>query len=492
MNSPNILNLHRERALQALGEEPLDVLVVGGGIVGAGVLYAAVRAGLRAGLVEQYDFAFGTSSRSSRLLHGGLRYLAQGRVGLVFEASQEKLRLAKVAPHLVEPLPFIFPSYRGSHWPLWQLWIGVKVYDALCLGKNFGASRRVNLQELAELAPGLREDGCRGAVRYFDALTNDSRLVLDTLRAAVARGGFAYNYVGLKQAEWRGKAWVCHLVDTLSDRHFACESRWIVNACGPWASLFPQSKVQLRLTKGIHLVIPRERLPIREAVVMSEGKRILFAIPWGERVILGTTDTDYAGSLEDIPIDEADIEYVLGVTNWFFPKAEISRADIRAGWAGLRPLVAKGRGGPSDISRAHVIRVVGPGWVDVAGGKLTTYLLMGEQVVRKILRRMDRRGHRPNPCEPFLAEGESVPRLGVLPPEPTPELVKYFCEREWACRLEDVMIRRTSWHYYRDDLAQLSQEVAQWMAELLGWDEAKKKEEIARYQTVCNKTCVRL
>jgi glycerol-3-phosphate dehydrogenase len=484
--------MEREEALQALVEQPLDVLVVGGGIVGAGVIYAAVRAGLRAGLVEQYDFAFGTSSRSSRLLHGGLRYLAQGRVGLVFEASQEKLRLSKVVPHLVEPLPFVFPSYRDSRWPLWQLRIGVKLYDALCYGRNFGPSRSLRLSEIGELIPGLRREGYWGAVRYFDALTNDSRLVLDTLRASVMRGGIVCNYLRFEKADREQNRWICQLVDTLTGERLSCETGWVVNACGPWAPQFPQSKVRLRLTKGIHLVISRERLPIREAVVMSEGKRILFGIPWGRRVILGTTDTDYADSLEDIPIEETDIDYVLGVTNEYFPQATIGREDVRAGWAGLRPLVAKGRGGPSDISRAHVIHVSSPGWVDVAGGKLTTYLLMGEQVVRKIVASMHRRVGRFNPGEPLLSTSECFPELGVLPPEPSQEVVEYFCRREWARRLEDIMIRRTSWHYYRDDVAQLSRQVASWMAEILGWDEFRKQEEIGRYFAQCAKTCVKL
>jgi glycerol-3-phosphate dehydrogenase len=478
---------NRETVLSRLEQERWDLLVIGGGIVGAGVLYAAIREGLRAALVEKHDFAFGTSSRSSRLLHGGLRYLAQGRVRLVFEASQEKLRLARVAPHLVEPLPFLFPAYRGNPWPLWQLWLGVKLYDALCLGRNFGSSEGLSPRQLAELVPGLCQGGLRGAVRYFDALTNDARLVVDTLRAATLRGAVALNYVQFLQAENQGHCWQCLLRDVQSTREFRCAAQWIVNAAGPWAEQFPQSRLRLRLTKGIHLVVPRNRLPIPEALVMAEGQRILFAIPWGERVILGTTDTDYSGSLEDIPVDESDVQYVLSVVNRYFPDARLSPCDIRGSWAGVRPLVGSGRGGPSDISRAHTIRISQPRWVDVAGGKLTTYLLMGEQAVRKVLRALGRKSRCPDPAEPFFSDGQAPASKGILPPPPSEELVRRFCQEEWAMHLDDVMIRRTSWHYYREDTALLSHQVATWMASQLGWDARRQKEELARYRRLCEK-----
>lgn len=472
----------------AIEEGPLDLLIIGGGIVGAGTLYAAARQGLKAALVEQVDFAFGTSSRSSRLIHGGLRYLAQGRLGLVFEASQEKLRLASVAPHLVEPLPFVFPSYRGSPWPLWQLWCGVKLYDALCYGRNFGSSRTVSRQELASIAPGLREEGYRGAVRYYDALTNDARLVIDTLRAACMRGAIAVNYARCEGAHRDGNLWTSSIVDQLTGRHFKVKAHWVVNATGPWAKRFPQSRIRLRLTKGVHLVIRRERLPVREAVVLTEGSRILFVIPWGDRVILGTTDTDYEGSLEEVWADAEDIRYVLDVVNAHFPAAHLSEADLCATWAGLRALVARGRGGPSDISRAHVIRISAPGWVDVAGGKLTTYLLMGEQTVGKILRRWGRT-RKPWDHHEKLLRNET-PLVGIYPPETSAELVAWMCNHEWACRLDDIMIRRTSWHYTRQDIPALAEQVSHWMAEALGWSQSERLRQLHEYRRICQATHV--
>ena len=191
----------REKALKALTESTLDLLIIGGGIVGAGIARDAAMRGLRVGLVEQHDFAFGTSSRSSRLLHGGMRYLAQGRLGLVREASVEKRIIHRIAPHLAEPLPFIFPTYRGNkHWVLWQLKIGVKIYDLLCGGRNLGRSTWLNKAEALQKVPGLAETNLKGAVRYYDGFTNDARLVLDTLRSAAGSGATVVNYCRFKNA----------------------------------------------------------------------------------------------------------------------------------------------------------------------------------------------------------------------------------------------------------------------------------------------------
>jgi glycerol-3-phosphate dehydrogenase len=193
----------REHALEALSQTPLDLLIIGGGIVGSGVARDAAMRGLKVGLVEQHDFAFGTSSRSSRLLHGGLRYLAQGRVGLVHEASVEKKIIHHIAPHLAEPLPFIFPTYRGNkNWVLWQLKIGVKIYDLLCSGRNLGKSTWLSCDEVREKVPALTQTNLNGAVRYYDGFTNDARLTLDTLRSAAKSGANIVNYCRFKNANW--------------------------------------------------------------------------------------------------------------------------------------------------------------------------------------------------------------------------------------------------------------------------------------------------
>ncbi len=475
----------RPERFDRLTAERLDLLVAGGGILGTGIARDAALRGLRVGLVEQSDLAFGTSGRSSRLLHGGLRYLAQGRVLLVREASREKRILHRIAPHLADPLPFVFPTYRATRWPLWQLRAGVKLYDLLCGGKNLGPSRSFSAQALRDHLPGINPDRLTGGVRYFDGLTNDARLVIDTAASAAAGGAVVLNYARLEQALPAADVWDCDLLDVESGHTHRLLARAVVNATGPWAERFRHSAVRLRLTKGVHLVVDRDRLPVPDAVVMTQDDRILFAIPWGRRVILGTTDTDYDDSLDAVETDPADVDTVLGVANAAFPGAQLAENDVLGTWAGVRPLIFSGKGGPSDISRAHQIRMPQPGWFDVAGGKLTTYRLIAEQTVDRVLRYL---GHRPVACrtatEPLLELGEAGEVCGILPPEPTAEQVAHFCEREWARHLDDVMIRRTSWHYYRADARQLAPQVARWMADALDWDEPRRQAELARYGKV--------
>src|ERR1051325_2959992 len=592
---------HRTRAIGDLTGPTLDLLIIGGGIVGAGIARDAAMRGLRVGLVEQHDFAFGTSGRSSRLLHGGMRYLAQGRLGLVREASVEKKIIHHIAPHLAEPLPFIFPTYKNNrHWVLWQLKLGVKIYDLLCSGRNFGRSEWLSPAQTLAQAPALNPDGLQGAVRYYDGFTNDARLTLDTLRSAARSGACVLNYCRFETAarpecgaSERGEVadcrlqvagsdtpspavptcnpqpatcnspsphaalsavWTCHLTDLLSGAKLQVLARSVVNATGPWADGLPHSAVKLRLTKGIHVVVERSRIPVPDTLVMTEGKRILFAIPWGQRIILGTTDTDYSGPLDQIHADAADIRYVLEVTNRFFPKASLSERDIISTWAGLRPLIAEANGKPSDISRAHQIRSPEPGWFDVAGGKLTTYRLMAEQTVDRVLKWLWdsgssggtflintplQRGDRsptedPNrfsgfsraeqSCqggetaeaveipsaslatplkrgvnerdsrklnvslksrtaqEPLLPKAEAQGVSAILPPKFNRRVVEHYVAKEWALHLEDVMLRRTSWHYYCPDAASKAEQFADWMAELLGWSAETRATELATYR----------
>jgi len=470
----------RSAALARLASESFDLLVVGGGIVGSGVARDAALRGLRVALIDQQDFAAGTSSRSTRLLHGGLRYLAQGEFGLVREASVEKKILHRIAPHLGQPLGFLFPAYRGEGPPLWQLRIGVKLYDLLCSGRNFQPSRGFSRDETRALLPGLRADGLRGAVRYFDALTNDARLVLDTLRSAARHGAVLANHTRLTGAIAGPDGWECQLSPSGTDEaSFKLLARTLVNATGPWADRMPHSSVKLRLTKGVHLVIDRHRLPVPDAVVITEGKRILFVLPWGERVILGTTDTDYAGDPAAVATEPADIAYILGRVNAFFPAAALGPADLVSTWAGLRPLVANPDGSPSDISRAHEIRSPRSGWWDITGGKLTTYRLMAEQAVDAVVRHL---GRPPVACrtalEPLLEPGAGTDGSGVLPGPCTREAVTHHVRAEWACHLADVVVRRGGWCYYDRDFGSRLAEVAGWMGAVAGWDAARREREI--------------
>lgn len=483
MPSANDASRQTERSLAELARQPVDVLVIGGGIVGAGVARDAAMRGLSTVLVEQSDFASGTSSRSSRLLHGGMRYLAQGRVGLVREASLEKRILGHIAPHLAQPLAFIFPARKQTSWPRWKLAVGAKLYDLLCGLRNFGRSRVLGRGDALALLPWLSAEGLTGAVRYFDALTNDARLVIDTLRSAALHGAAAFNYVRLTGAQLDGDAWRCELRETDAGTTHVLRARAVVNASGPWSDRLPQSKTSLRLTKGVHLVVSRDRLPVPDAVVMPEGRRILFAIPWGERVILGTTDTDYDGPLDNPTCDDADARYVLDVVNEAFPPAKLTPADVISTWAGLRPLVADPDGNPSDISRRHEVKMNQPGWWDVTGGKLTTYRLMAEETVDAVAKHVGRNKLKCRTAKLPLLETNTVGNTsGILPPPVSAALVEHFCRNEWARHLDDVMIRRTSWRHYHPHQMEIAIRVAAWMADALGWDEAARQAEIARYR----------
>ncbi len=472
-------SIHRSETWSRLNEETVDLLVIGGGIVGSGVARDAAMRGLRVGLVDQHDFASGTSGRSSRLLHGGLRYLEQGRVGLVREASIEKKTIHRIASHLAEPLGFVFPVYRGQGRPLWQLRIGVKLYDWLCGGRNFQPSRGLSFAETQRMLPSLKTEKLVGAAFYFDALTNDARLVIDSLRSATSHGASIVNYARFHNSIRDASIWNCRIEDRETGVEHTLRARAIVNATGPWADIIPHSQVKLRLSKGIHIVIDRARLPVPSAVVITEGKRILFIIPWGERVIIGTTDTDYQGPPENVATDSTDVCYVLQTVNKFFPSIELNEADIVSVWAGLRPLIANPDGSPSDISRAHQIRSPEPGWWDIAGGKLTTYRLMAEQAVDQIVKHLGVNAkHCRTAIDPILPADQINAYSGIKPAPFSREAVEHFVRHEWALHLEDVLVRRSGWYYYDRLSLETLERVAEWMAEASNWSLERKKAEL--------------
>ena len=481
----------RNSTFARLTEKPLDLLVIGGGIVGSGVARDAAMRGLRTALVDRYDFAYGTSNRSSRLLHGGLRYLEQGRVGLVHESSVEKKVVHAIAPHLGNPLGFIFPVYKINGRPMWQMRIGVKLYDLLCNGRNFKPSRGYTPEETRQHLPQINMHELRGSVRYYDALTSDARLTIDTIRSAVKKGAIVSNYARFTDASREGDLWNCPIEDTLTGKTYSVRARAILNAAGPWSEKIPHSAVKLRLTKGIHIVVDRKHLsvPEGEAVTMVEGKRILFVIPWGERHIIGTTDTDYDARPEDVSVDLEDIDYVLHTVNTTFPSSNIRREDIISSWVGVRPLIANRDGSPSDTSRAHQITNPEPGWWDIAGGKLTTYRLMAEQAVDKIIKFLKINAQ---PCrtkeEELLPASETLPYSGIIPPPVSREAVRHYVENEWAISLSDIIFRRTSWHCYFPNMPQRAQEIGQWMAEAAGWTPEELAEQVKAYLDDAGKT----
>jgi len=377
------------------------VLVIGGGITGAGVARDAAMRGLSVALVEASDFASGTSSRSSRLIHGGVRYLEHGQLHMVFESCRERRILATIAPHLVRPLQFIWPVYEKARIRKWKLRAGLFLYDALALGRNLGRHRMLTMQILTALEPELRQMGLTGGALYFDAATDDVRLTLANVLAARDAGAVVVNHLTVHDLLMTSDG-VCGArgVDMRSGFDVEINARTVVNAAGPWSDAIrrmaePQAHRAVRGTKGVHVAVPRDRLRHNGALTLLSpiDGRVMFVLPAGEFSIIGTTDTEYDGRPDKVRPTTSDITYLLRSANAFFPGAHLLAGDIVAAWAGVRPLVASGDRNPDAVSREHAIGWTVPGLLSVTGGKLTTYRAMAAEVLDTIARRL-RAGHR--------------------------------------------------------------------------------------------------
>ena len=395
----------RSAALARLGSETFDLLVIGGGINGAGIARDGAMRGLRTALVEHADFASGTSSRSSKLIHGGFRYLEQGDVRLVLEACRERERLRRLAPHLVRPQEFIFPVYEGGPVGRFKLAAGLWAYDLMAGLWNVHRHRMLSARATRQAEPALRTEGLRGAGRYWDCRTDDARLVLETILAAVREGGVAVSYARVTALlKEDGRIAGARLVDRLGGGEVSVRARVVVNATGPWvdavAVLDAPAPPRLRLTKGVHVLVPRARVGNRAAVVLHAVKdgRVMFVIPWKEQTLVGTTDTDHEGG-PDVPavVEAADVSYLLETVNHYFPAARLSRADVTSAFAGLRPLIAPPAGAavaPSSVSREEEIFASPSGLISIAGGKLTTHRLVAAAVVERVIDALRRGGER--------------------------------------------------------------------------------------------------
>jgi glycerol-3-phosphate dehydrogenase len=390
----------RAEALTLLAEGAFDVLVIGGGITGAGVARDAAMRGLSVALVEAQDFASGTSSRSSRLVHGGVRYLEHGQLGLVFEACRERRILASIAPHLVRPLQFMWPVYEKARIKLWKLRAGLFLYDALALGRNLGRHRTLSAHVVTALEPELRAMGMIGGASYFDAATDDIRLTLATVLSARDAGAIVANHVSVHDLLMTSDG-VCgaRAVDLRTGVDIEIRARTVVNAAGPWSDAIrrmaePQARRAVRGTKGVHVSVPRERIRNNGALTLLSpiDGRVMFVIPAGPYSIIGTTDTDYDGRPERVRATTADVTYLLRSANAFFPGAHLLSSDVVSAWAGIRPLVASADKDPDAASREHAIAWTVPGLLSVSGGKLTTYRAMAADVMDTIARRL-RVGH---------------------------------------------------------------------------------------------------
>jgi glycerol-3-phosphate dehydrogenase len=391
--------LARADAVSALAAEPFDVLVVGGGITGAGVALDAATRGYSVALVERGDFAIGTSSRSSKLVHGGLRYLQNFDLGLVREALLERQLNVALAPHLVKPLPLVVPAFDGAR-PDRMTGIGLNMYDVMSTVRRRGRDddywsparhRTISGDEAVELLPALAERGPSGGYLFYDCQTDDVRLVLTVLAEATRFGAVAANRVEVTALQDRG----ARAVDRESGAEIDIRADNVVNATGVWADclrpdeLHDEAEVPvIRPSRGTHIIVPGRTLPVvAGAIAPAGGGRTIFVLPWLGQTLIGTTDNDYEGDLERVRPSEEDVDYLLAAVNAFFA-ASLSRQDIAGAYAGVRPLISTGDPRKSvDISRKAELYETSSGMITITGGKLTTWRRMAKMTVDRIVER---------------------------------------------------------------------------------------------------------
>ncbi len=484
--------MDRDRALARLRRERFDVLVIGGGITGCGIALDAASRGLRTALIERGDLACGTSSKSSKLIHGGLRYLRQLQFKVTIEASREKARLKRLAPHLIEDLPFLLPLWSRASRPL--VGTGLWIYDAAAGFPRGLVHRHLKTREALEMLPSLREEGLTGGYLYFDARADDCRLVLHVAKKAADLGAAVASYTGAEGfLKERGR------IVGVRTRGFEIAARRVVNATGVWCDEVrsaddPQAARSIRPSKGVHLVVSRRRLGIRSAVMLpnpADG-RVVFLIPVGDRAIVGTTDTDYEGPLDRPRAAGEDVRYLLDLVNACAPGIALGPADVLSSYAGLRPLLVDGAPVPSRASREHHVFESPSGLLTITGGKLTTYRLMAKEVVDRLTRRKSRT----RKIDLFATEardplarlyGSEAPAIGGAPlVEGLPHVwgeVDFAVRREMARTLTDVLARRTRVVLYAEDRGlSVAEPVARRMAVSLGWDRREISRQIGAYE----------
>lgn len=537
----------RDSMLTRLGGT-YDLLIIGGGITGAGAARDAARRGLKVCLVEQDDLAFGTSSRSSKLVHGGLRYLEQYEFSLVFEAVTERRVLMDIAPHLVNPLGFLFPVFKSSRRGVFTVNLGMWVYDGLSLFRSPKIHRNLSKKAVRKEEPALRQEELTGAPLYYDCSTDDARLTLESALDGVAAGATVLTYtrvVGLLRSA-DGHVDGARVRDMITGEEREIRANAVINATGPWSdrtrALGKGAKPRLRPTKGIHLVVEGTRLPVNNAVVCfhpTDG-RVLFAIPWGDRTYVGTTDTDFQDDPGKVHATSDDVDYLLDAANHYFPGVSLERKDVLSTWAGVRPLISEeGAGNESNVSREHAIEVDEDLLVTIAGGKLTTYRRMAAEVVDKALGVLMMRGLAPTDLRAARTDKEPLPgavgwpedddhdkvvarvkeagkgkvsdetaallantygtrgvdvaelaakdqRLAAQLVDGRPEIlaqVDFAVTHELAATVRDALVRRTQL-FFRDHDQGLgcAERVAERMGELLAWDPDRQVQEVLDYQ----------
>ncbi|MGD1947034.1 MAG: glycerol-3-phosphate dehydrogenase/oxidase [Croceivirga sp.] len=397
MNRPiRFSNLERTEKLQCLANEPFDLVVIGGGITGGGIALDAASRGLKVALLEKGDFASGTSSKSTKLIHGGLRYLKQFDFWLVKEVGSERAIVHKLAPHLVLPEKMLLPLIEGGSYGKWLTSIGLKVYDVLAQVTGDDKRQMLDKKEALKLEPLLPKKILNGAGYYAEYRTDDARLTIENIKTSLEYGALALNYAKVTDFVYEEES-VAGVVmeDTLSGKNIRVNTKYVISAAGPWVDELRsvnQSKKgkRLHLTKGVHLVFPFEKLPVKQSVYFDiPDGRMMFAIPRGKITYVGTTDTNYNLDKDDIRTDLADAIYLISAVNNMFPDIELEMDDIISSWAGLRPLIHEEGKSASELSRKDEIFTSDTGLISIAGGKLTGYRKMAERVVNRITKKLE-------------------------------------------------------------------------------------------------------
>lgn len=379
----------RERVLSEMTAKVMDILVIGGGITGAGIAWDASSRGMNTGLLEMRDFASGTSSRSTKLIHGGLRYLKQREFKLVKEVGRERALLYDKAPHIVIPAPMILPIYKGGTYGMFTSSIGIYLYDVLAGVKTSERRKMYNKEETLALEPMFKKDDLKGSAYYYEYRTDDARLTIDILKTAAAHGAKLVNYTKVVDFIYDrlGKIVGVKAKDQITGNSFEIYAKKIVNATGPWVDEVRKKDGSLQgkhllLTKGVHLVFDYEKLPVKTAAYFDvPDGRMIFVIPRGNKTYVGTTDTVYEGDISKPRISVKDRDYLLAAVNNMYEGIELKAKDIESGWAGLRPLVYEAGKGPSEISRKDELFISDSGLITIAGGKLTGFRMMAKKVV---------------------------------------------------------------------------------------------------------------
>jgi glycerol-3-phosphate dehydrogenase len=400
-------SLNRKTVLNQMASEEFDVLVIGGGITGCGIALDSITRGLNTALVEMQDFAAGTSSRSTKLVHGGLRYLKQFEVKMVAEVGKERAVVYENGPHVTTPEWMLLPIHKGGTFGRFSTSIGLRVYDFLAGVEKAERRSMLSIEQTIEKEPLIKREGLKGGGLYVEYRTDDARLTIEVLKEAVARGAKAVNYTKANELLYRdGKIIGVRVINQVNGDAYDIYAKKIINATGPWVDTLRDSDhslsgKKLRLTKGVHLVIDQSKFPLKQAVYFdTHDGRMVFAIPRDGKTYVGTTDTFFDKEPTHPKVISEDRTYLIETIHYMFPTVQIKEEDIESSWAGVRPLIYEEGKDPSEISRKDEIWVSDSGLVTIAGGKLTGYRKMAETVVDLVVKQMEEEcGLRLSPCQ---------------------------------------------------------------------------------------------